>query len=220
MPYLSIRLPGFKMPGVPRPVFICMADRSVSMREAILDAAFEALVEEGPDLPASAVARRAEASKALVFHHFGDAQGLRDAMAARVLEETQQGLARLAADYPNPRERLAALARTLLEAPAQPAPAEARRVLLFWLAEDAQGRPRGALRDALLADFVAKTAREGVATGAVRAGLDADALASLILARWHGLTALHASGRALDFDAEAERLAAEVEAMATPRAFA
>ncbi|SRR5581483_6936250 len=182
-------------------------------REALLDAAFETLVEEGPDLPASALARRAGVSKALVFHHFGDREGLRDAMAARVLDETQEGLARLAADYPNPRERLGALARTLLSAPAQPEPVEARRVMLFWLSEDAQGRPRAALRDALVADFVEQTAREGAATGATRGGLDSAALATAILARWHGLTALHAAGRAVDFDAEADRLAEEVVAL-------
>ncbi|MEA3202122.1 MAG: Bacterial regulatory protein tetR family [Thermoplasmata archaeon] len=179
------------------------------MREALLDAAFDLLVAEGPTLPASGIARRAGASKALVYHHFGDREGLLDAMAGRVLAQTQQGLSRLAADYPNPRDRLAALARTLLSAPAQPPPLEARRVMLFWMEGEP---PRAALRDGLLADFVAATAREGVATGAMRAGLDAAALATRILARWHGLTALHAAGRAVEFDAEADALADELTA--------
>jgi hypothetical protein len=81
--------------------------------------------------------------------------------------------------------------------------------MLFWMEGEP---PRAALRDGLLADFVAATAREGVATGAMRAGLDAAALATRILARWHGLTALHAAGRAVEFDAEADALADELTA--------
>lgn len=179
-------------------------------RDALLDAAFQCLVEEGPAFATDALARRAGVSKGLVFHHFGHREGLLDAMAARVLGETQEGLARLVADYPNPRERLAALARALLEPPEDPA--AARRVLLFWLAEDASGAPRGALRDALLADFIGATLRDGVATGAVRPGVDAARLADLLLARWHGLTTLAAAGRAVDFDREADELVAELEA--------
>jgi AcrR family transcriptional regulator len=186
-------------------------------REALLDAAFEELVAAGPALPASSVARRAEVSKALVFHHFGDAEGLRDAMAARVLEETQAGLGALAKDYPNPRERIEALARTLLSAPAQPSPTEARRVLAFWLAEDASGAPRAALRDALVSDFVAQTVRDGAATGAMRPSLDAAEVATRLLARWHGVTVLHATGRAVDFDQEADRLVEEIAAIVAPR---
>lgn len=182
-------------------------------RDALLDAAFAELVERGPALAADAVARRAGVSKALVFHHFGSREGLLDAMAARVLAQTQEGLDRLAADYPNPRDRLVALARTLLEPPEESRPDEARRVLLFWLAEDASGRPRAALRDGLLADFVAATVREGAAVGALRPGLDAQDLATRLLARWHGLGAVHAAGRAVDHDAEQERLADEVEGM-------
>ena len=136
-------------------------------------------------------------------------------MAARVLTETQVGLDRLAEDYPNPGERLGALARTLLSSTAQPPSGEARRVLLFWLVEDAQGRPRATLRDGLLVDFVAKSAREGSAVGAMRANVDAEAIASTILARWHGLTALHAAGRGVDWDVEADRLADEVDSLAS-----
>lgn len=184
-------------------------------RDALLEAAFEELVERGPALPAEAVARRAGASKALLFHHFGSREGLLDAMAARVLAETQGGLDRLVDDYPNPRERLHALARTLLEEPSEP-PSATRRVLLFWLAEDATGRPRAALRDALLADFVAATTREGVATGALRAGADAAGLARLLLSRWHGATLLHATGQALDHEAEEERLVGDLARLSTP----
>jgi AcrR family transcriptional regulator len=183
-------------------------------REALLDAAFEELLERGPGLPAEAVARRAGVSKALLFHHFGSREGLLDAMAARVLAQTQEGLARLVDDYPDPSRRLAALARTLLEDPGDAPPAHARRVLVFWLQDDAEGSCRGALRDALLADYVAALVREGVATGALRAGTEAGEVARLLLARWHGATALHAAGSAVDFEAEAERLVAEVERMA------
>lgn len=183
-------------------------------REALLDAAFEELVERGPSLPAEAVARRAGVSKALLFHHFGSREGLLDAMAARVLAQTQEGLARLVDDYPDPARRLAALARTLLEDPGDAPPAHARRVLLFWLQDDAEGACRGALRDALLADYVAALVRDGVATGALRPGSDAGELARLLLARWHGVTALHAAGSPVDFEAEAERLVADVERLA------
>lgn len=168
------------------------------MREALLDAAFAALLDEGPDFGVAAVARRAGASKALVFHHFGSREGLLDAMAARVLAQTQEGLARLADDYPDPRARLEALARTLLEEPRDAAPAHARHVLAFWLATDPAGACRGQLRDALVADFVDKTLRE--------AGLRAPGLADLMLARWHGATVLYASGRVVDYERETRAL--------------
>lgn len=176
----------------------------MGQRDAILDAAFAHLVESGPALPASDVARRAGVSKALVFHHFGGREGLLDAMAARVLEETQTGLERLAAERPSPRERLLALADVLLEDPVGTPPEHARRVLQFWLAEDDEGRPRWALRDALVRDFVAATLREGH----LRAAGD---VASVLLARWHGATALYATGGAVDFEREAAAARAEVD---------
>lgn len=182
-------------------------------REALLDAAFEELVEKGPSLSAEALARRAGVSKALVFHHFGSREGLLDAMAARVLAQTQEGLARLVEDYPDPRERLAALARTLLEDPHDTPPAAARRVLLFWLAEDPSGGCRATLRDSLLADYVADLVREGVGRHAFRPGVDASALATRLLSRWHGATLAYSTGRAVDFEAEADALAAELDAL-------
>ncbi|HWH09456.1 MAG TPA: TetR family transcriptional regulator [Candidatus Thermoplasmatota archaeon] len=174
------------------------------MREGLLDAAFAALLAEGPGFGAAAVARHAGASKALVFHHFGSREGLLDAMAARVLAQTQEGLARLADDYPDPRRRLDALARTLLEEPQDATPQQARHVLAFWLATDATGGCRAQLRDALVADFVEKTLRE--------AGLRAPGLADLLLTRWHGATVLYASGRPVDFEREARALADAVAA--------
>ena len=165
------------------------------MRDALLDAGFEALVEEGPDFGAASVARRSGASKALVFHHFGTREGLLDAMAARVLSQTQEGLTRLAEDYPDGRARLDALARTLLEEPRDITPKEARHVMAFWLLTDATGSCRGALRDALIADFVGN-----------------DRIAQLLLSRWHGTTVLYASGRAVDFEREQERLVEELAA--------
>lgn len=180
------------------------------MREAILDAAFAELVEAGPVLAASAIARRAEVSKALVFHHFGDAEGLRDAMAARVLEETQQGLARLVAEHVNPRERLLALGDVLLEEPVGTSPREARHVMQFWLASDASGAPRWGLRDALVRSFVADALREARALGVARAP-DEARVGSALLARWHGATALFATGSAVDFEAERDALRAELE---------
>lgn len=180
----------------------------------ILDAAFEALVEEGPGFPVSSVVRRAEVSKALVFHHFATREGLLDAMAARVLEETQAGLARLDEDYPNPRDRLAALGRTLLEDPRDLA-ASVRHVHQFWLQDDAEGNCRASLRDALVADYVAATLREGVATGALR-NADAEDVAGLLLGRWHAATTLVATGRRVDFEREADRLASDLAALCFP----
>lgn len=193
---------------------------ALSARDELLDAAFRILAEDSGAVKPDAVAREAGVSKALVFHHFGTREGLLDAMAARVLAETQRGLARLSDDYPNPRERLAALARTLLEEPVDMPRAAARRVLLFWLADDAQGQCRGALRDALLADYVRAVVREGVATGALRPGADADAVARLLLARWHGATVVFAAGGAVDFETEAERLVDEIARAAFPEGMA
>lgn len=180
-------------------------------RDALLDAAWEALAQAGPDLPASDVARRAGTSKALVFHHFGSREGLLDAMAARVLAQTQEGLTRLAEDYPHPLERVEALCRALLAPPAEP-PREARHVLLFWL----QGE-RGRLRDDLLVDFVRQTLREGAATGSTARGADPDALAGMLLARWHGATLLYATGRPVEWEREARSALAEVAALAASR---
>lgn len=183
---------------------------SVGARDAILDAAFRAL-DRGPGrVRPDDVAREAGVSKALVFHHFGTRDGLLDAMAARVLSQTQEGLARLVDEHPNPRDRLDALARTLLEEPVESTPAQARRVLLFWLEEDTRGACRGALRDALVADFARDAVREGVAAGALRPGADADAVAQLLLARWHGATLLYAEAGRADFEREAERLLADL----------
>ena len=63
-------------------------------QEALLAAAFAALVEKGPAFALPDVAARAGVSKALVFHHFGTREGLLDAMAAQVLAQTQEGLRR------------------------------------------------------------------------------------------------------------------------------
>jgi len=184
----------------------------VAQRDAILDAAFAHLVESGPALPASEVARRAGASKALLFHHFGTREGLLDAMAQRVLEETQAGLDRLEAEHVNPRERVLALADVLLEDPGEAPIAQARHVMQFWLAPDATGAPRWALRDALVRDFVEESLREARALGLARAA-DPARVATTLLSRWHGATALNATGSPVDFEAEAEALRAQLEAM-------
>lgn len=171
---------------------------ALSARDVLLDAAFRVL-QAAPALPRpDDVAREAGTSKALVFHHFGSVQGLHDAMAERVLVETQRGLDALAADYPEPRARLEALARALLAEPPE-APAVARRVARFWLSDEA----RASGRDALLADFVAKTLREG--------RIEAPRLPAIVLARWHGATLVYANGGSIDFDDEAERLVAEID---------
>ncbi|HUR68537.1 MAG TPA: TetR/AcrR family transcriptional regulator [Candidatus Thermoplasmatota archaeon] len=170
-------------------------------RDALLDAAFATLARTGDTRPED-VAREAGASKALIFHHFRNLQGLHDAMVERVLRETQAGLDALAAEAPGPRDRLAALARALLGEPPEP-PAQARRVMRFWFADDERGR----LRDGLVSDFVEKTLRE------LRARVDARVVASLLLARWHGATAVYANGGAIDFDAEAERALAELDGL-------
>lgn len=170
-------------------------------RGDILDAALAILARQ-PTLRPEDVAREAGVSKALLFHHFGSLEGLHDAMAERVLRETQEGLDALADDYPDPRARLHALARALLSQPPE-SPAATRRVLRFWLAEAA----RGGVRDALIMDFVAKTLRE------MRARAQPRALASLLLARWHGATAVYALGGALDLEAEQERVVRELDAL-------
>lgn len=172
------------------------------MRERLLDAAFETLVVEGPHFGLAAVARRAGASKALLFHHFASREGLLDAMAARVLSQTQEGLARLVEDYPSPRARLEALASALLEDPGDTTPQEARHVLAFWLLTDEAGACRAQLRDALVADFIDATLKEG--------RLAPRGIAGTMLSRWHGATVLYASGRGVDFEAEREALAAQL----------
>lgn len=173
-------------------------------RERILDAALDLLAREGPPAPAT-VARDAGVSKALVFHHFRSVEGLHDAIAEKVLRETQEGLDALARDFPNPRERLQALVRALLSEPPE-GPAAALHVLRFWLAGD-----RAGVRDGLVTDFVRATLKE------MRWAGDAARVASMLLARWHGATAVYATGSAVDFDAEAERAIAELERMLAGR---
>lgn len=181
-------------------------DHRVSVpRDDVLDAAFAVLARSGPPKP-DAVAVEAGVSKALVYHHFQTVDGLRDAMAERVLRQTQEGLDAFARDYPNARERLEAFVRALVSEPPEP-PRAALHVLRFWLEPDAEGTPRAALRDALVADFVAKTLKE------MRSTADARHVASAILARWHGTTLVYATGGAVDFDAEFERAREDVEEM-------
>jgi AcrR family transcriptional regulator len=167
---------------------------SAARRESLLDAAFGALVKEGPHFHVEHVAARAGASKSLVFYHFGSHEGLLDAMATRVLSETQDGLARIADENPSAQARREALARALLEEPGEDSPpAATRHVMSFWLLTDATGSCRGALRDALLADFV----RDPRAS-------------DLILARWHGATVRYAMGRDVEWEREADALVAEL----------
>lgn len=177
----------------------------MTRREEILDTAWTIVARDGA-APAAAIAREAGLSKALLFHHFGDLAGLHDAMAEKVLRETQRGLDALADEVASPRERLAALVAALLAEPPEP-PANARNVLRFWLDADGRSAPRAALRDALLADFVAKTMKEA------RSKADARAVASLVLARWHGATVVYASGGYVDFEAERERVLREIETL-------
>lgn len=179
-------------------------------RGRILDAAWGHYARRGT-LDATGIAQEAQTSKALLFHHFGNVDGLRDAMAERVLRETQRGLDAIADDNRSPRERLDALVRALLAEPPE-TPAIARNVLAFWLTPDAGGAPRGALRDALLGDFVAKTLKE------MRSNAEARGVASMLLARWHGATVVYASGGFVDFEAEAERALAEIQEMLQRRA--
>lgn len=168
----------------------------MTARDRILQAALEELALSGSPLHADAVARASGASKALVFHHFGSIEGLHAAMAEQVLRETQAGLSALEREYPNPRERMEALIDTLLAEPLE-SPREARHVLAFWLGE------RGAARDALLRSFIDATLRDAH----LRPPADA---ASIVLARWHGVTALFANGGAVDHDAERERAKRDV----------
>lgn len=173
----------------------------MSAKDELLDAAWALLAREGRVAP-EALAREAGVSKALVFHHFGGVQGLHDAMAARVLRETQEGLDALAQEAPNPRLRLEALAGALLSQPPDN-PETARRVLRFWLADDESGRSR----DALVTDFVVKTLKE------MRYQSEPRDVAVLILARWHGATAVYANGGAVDFEREAARALIEIDAL-------
>lgn len=177
----------------------------MSRRERLLDDAWKIQARDGRVAP-EVLARESDASKALVFHHFRSLEGLRDAMAERVLAETQRGLDALADEERDPRLRLAALARALLAQPPE-GPREAGHVLTFWLQDDANGRTRGALRDALLVDFVTKSLKE------TRARADPQAVAGLILSRWHGATVLYATRGPIDFERETERTLAELEAL-------
>lgn len=177
-----------------------------SRRDGIVERALELLARDGPGFSLDALAAEAAASKALLFHHFGTREGLLDAMAARVLRETQEGLGVLADEHPEPRARLAALARALLAQPPDP-PRETRHVVQFWLLDDARGSCRGALRDALVADFIAAALAEA------RVLAEPRALAASLLARWHGATSVYASGGAVDFEREQERIVAELAAL-------
>jgi len=177
-----------------------------SRRDEITDAALAQLARDGPSFSFDALAAQTGASKALLFHHFGTRQGLLDAMAERVLRATQQGLDLLADEHPEPRARLVALARALLAEPPDNA-RETRHVVQFWLLDDARGSCRGALRDALVSDFIAASLREA------RVAAPPRDVAALVLARWHGATVAYASGGAVDFDREQERLVADLAAL-------
>jgi len=176
-------------------------------RDDLLTAAFE-LLGQGEDSPQPAnVAAAAGVSKALVFHHFGSRAGLEAAMAADVLAQTAEGLERLVAEEPNPRARLIALARTLLEEPVATSPLAEAAVLRFWLKPDAAGRVRAAARDDLVRAFVEATVRDGIATGALRATTPPDEVARRILMAWHGASLAYCAGADVQHERRADELA-------------
>lgn len=179
-------------------------------RSRLLEAGLQVIARAGPDgLTTKAVAEAAGVSKPLVHYHFGSRDGLLDAIAAWLLEDTRRGLERFVRDYPNPRHRLRALTEALLEDPGPEPAEEVGRVMRFWLAGPNQERL------ALLRAFVEETVKDGIATGALRRGVDPQRIADWLLAEWLGATAMRAAGDLVDVPAlraaAVRRLEAEVE---------
>lgn len=84
--------------------------------DAILDAALEQLVEQGPSaLSMLAVARRANASKETLYSWFGNKDGLLTALIERNADRTMGGVQAALSDHDaDPREVLVGFARGLL----------------------------------------------------------------------------------------------------------
>lgn len=150
-------------------------------REAILEAALALLRERGASrLTTREVAARAGVSEGSVFYHFTDRTGLLTA----VLEHAMGNLLNLAAGPPDRpvRETLLAfmtgverfLEEGLVALIAAQSDADLRTAFAGYLAEHDLGPHRGV---AMLAGFL----RARQAAGEVRAGLDCDAIAFLVV---------------------------------------
>jgi AcrR family transcriptional regulator len=82
-----------------------MSSATRSRREAILEAALDAFLEEGvAGAPVEDICARAEASVGSVYHHFGDKRGLAAAVYVEALADYQAGFVGVLRDHPDDAE--------------------------------------------------------------------------------------------------------------------
>ena len=191
-----------------------------SLYPALLQAAEAELAEKGVEhFSLRGVARRAGVSHAAPAHHFGDADGLLTALAARAFERLVDAMeTAAAAAAPDPLSRLVAIGIGYIDyAESQP-----HLFSLLFASDRPDWADPGLRRHA---DAAFATLRSGVETFARPLGRDADATADLIPAVWamaHGLATLFATRRSRNvttFDCDDRRARFESILRAVARAF-
>lgn len=101
-------------PGVAGPAGTRRADARATRREQLLDAADRAIRRDGPDVPMEALAAEAGITKPVLYRHFGDRDGLLDAVAERHARRLVAELRTALAAQSHPRERIRSVMATYL----------------------------------------------------------------------------------------------------------
>jgi AcrR family transcriptional regulator len=90
-------------------------EAAAATREAILDAAMAAYLEAGSaKAPLTAIAARADVSRGTILHHFGDADGLLDAVIGRLLTTLDFPDERVLDGLVAPEERVRAYVKSMV----------------------------------------------------------------------------------------------------------
>jgi AcrR family transcriptional regulator len=192
------------------------ARRGGNSREAILDAAAQAILDGGARaLRVADVAERAGVSTPLLYYHFSSRASLVRAALAHAAEAAPSA-AMLSADGRGYDVVRAALLADLEEAPA------VHRSAVLWneVTTLAAFEPelREGVRDAIAAweRAVAAAIQRGVDDGSVDAQVDVDGAAGALTALIDGVSARWLAG-ALELPAAREQLALAVRALLSPR---
>ena len=160
------------------------AERRAEAERRLLDAAMELVAEGGVRaVTLAATGERAGYSRGIVTHHFGNRQGLLDALTAELQNRfnppdlPSRGLERL----------LAIVDAYLLDLPARPR--DTRVFVVLWaeaLAAEPDLRPAFAARDERFRATIAECLREGVEAREIRPGVEPLPLAQALVGMMRG----------------------------------
>jgi AcrR family transcriptional regulator len=174
-------------------------DQKQAARRRLQKAASGLYAELGATgVSARAIADRADMSVGALYLHFGSLQGLMQSLWQEPLETINRQLEQIAADHPDPVQRL----RKLLEAYVEVAverPELFRGAFLFVRPETLPKPERAPLASAVFAALLADAIAQGQSSGVLAPG-DPGRLAQLAWAGLHGALALPINFDRLAFD--------------------